>query len=183
MPGSSFRRRPRSLWSRTGPTPRLLFGVFAIASIGLLGLTPKTLFGFSIAWPYAALWGAVGWGRVGLSLRPMMFLILFGFIQDVSFHAPLGCFVIINLIVYGASAAISDTFDVNSEPLIAVLSPAVLLTGAFLLLWMMASILEDHAVRVAPLFASLLTTGLGYAVGQKVFDLGRRPGELAGQGT
>ena len=181
MAGSSLKRRPRSLWSRTGPTYRLLFGVFAIASIGLLGLTPKSLLGIQIAWPYAALWGAVGWGRVGLSLRPMFFLILFGFVQDVSFNAPLGCFVIINLTVYGMSALISDTFDVNSEPLIAVLSPAVMLGAAFFLLWAMASILEDHPVRAMPLITSLLMTGLGYALTQKMFDLGRRPGEMAGQ--
>ncbi|MFT5932479.1 MAG: hypothetical protein ACI93G_001568, partial [Hyphomonas sp.] len=100
-------RPSKSLWSQTGPTPRLLFGAFAIAAIGLLGLTPKTLFGLSIAWPYAALWGAVGWGRVGLSLRPMVFLIIFGLIQDISFNAPLGCFVIVNLVVYGFSAWIA----------------------------------------------------------------------------
>ena len=57
-------RNKKSLWSQTDPTPRLLFGAFAIAAIGLLGLTPREIFGFSIAWPYAALWGAVGWGRV-----------------------------------------------------------------------------------------------------------------------
>ncbi|MDX1292809.1 MAG: hypothetical protein R3265_08365 [Hyphomonas sp.] len=174
-------RNKKTLWSQTGPTPRLLFGAFAIATIGLLGLTPREFFGFSIAWPYAALWGAVGWGRVGLSLRPMILLILFGLVQDVTFHAPLGCFVILNLLAYGASAAIADMFDVMNEPLVAILSPVLLFSGAFLLLWLMASTLEDHPVRVLPLFASLLTTGLAYAVFQKVFDLGRRPGELAGQ--
>ena len=107
----SSSRPNRSLWSQTGPTPRLLFGAFAIAAIGLLGLTPREFFGFSIAWPYAALWGAVGWGRVGLSVRPMILLIIFGLVQDVTFHAPIGCFVILNLLAYGASAAIaaSDT--------------------------------------------------------------------------
>ena len=154
MPGS-FPKRRKSLWSQSGPTPRLLFGAFVIATVGLLGLTPKEVFGLSIAWPYAALWGAVGWGRVGLSLRPMLLLIVFGLIQDVTFHAPLGCFVI--------------------------LSPIVLFCGAFLLLWLMASTLEDHPVRILPLIASLITTGIVYAVVHRVFDLGRKPGELAGQ--
>ena len=174
-------RKTKSLWSQTGPTPRLVFGAFAIAAIGLLGLTPREFFGFSLAWPYAALWGAVGWGRVGLSLRPMILLIIFGLVQDVTFHAPLGCFVILNLLAYGASAAIADMFDVMNEPLIAILSPVLLFSGAFLLLWLMASTLEDHPVRVLPLLASLMTTGLAYALLHKVFDLGRRPGEMVGQ--
>tara|TARA_X000001316_G_C914241_1_gene28891 strand:- start:455 stop:817 length:363 start_codon:yes stop_codon:yes gene_type:complete len=120
---------------------------------------------------------------VGLSVRPMILLIIFGLVQDVTFHAPIGCFVILNLLAYGASAAIADMFDVMNEPLIAILSPILLFSGAFLLLWLMASTLEDHAVRVLPLVASLMTTGLVYAVLNKVFDLGRLPGESVGQAS
>ncbi len=176
--------RPRkSLWSITGPTPRLLFGAFAIAAMGLLGLTPKTLFGLSIAWPYAALWGAVGWGRVGMSLRPMILLIAFGLIQDISFNAPLGCFVIVNLVVYGFSAWIAAMFDVMNEPLVAVIAPILQFISGFLVLWLMASALEDHAVRATPLFAAFLTTGVIYAACHRLFDLGRAPGESVGQTT
>ncbi|KCZ57782.1 hypothetical protein [Hyphomonas chukchiensis] len=176
--------RPRkSIWSSTGPTPRLLFGAFAIAAIGLLGLTPKTLFGLSIAWPYAALWGAVGWGRVGMSLRPMVLLIAFGLIQDISFNAPLGCFVIVNLVVYGFSAWIAGMFDVMNEPLVAVIAPVLQFISGFLVLWLMASALEDHAVRATPLFAAFLTTGVIYAACHRLFDLGRAPGESVGQAT
>lgn len=176
--------RPRkSLWSIKGPTPRLLFGAFAIAAIGLLGLTPKTMFGLSIAWPYAALWGAVGWGRVGMSLRPMILLIAFGLIQDISFNAPLGCFVIVNLVVYGFSAWIAGMFDVMNEPLVAVIAPILQFISGFLVLWLMASALEDHAVRATPLFAAFLTTGVIYAACHRLFDLGRAPGESVGQTT
>ena len=176
--------RPRkSIWSSTGPTPRLLFGAFAIAAIGLLGLTPKTLFGLSIAWPYAALWGAVGWGRVGMSLRPMVLLIAFGLIQDISFNAQLGCFVIVNLVVYGFSAWIAGMFDVMNEPLVAVIAPILQFISGFLVLWLMASALEDHAVRATPLFAAFLTTGVIYAACHRLFDLGRAPGESVGQAT
>lgn len=180
MAGSTS-RQTRSLWSQTGPTPRLLFGAFVIGVVGMLGLTPKEVFGVSIAWPYAALWGAVGWGRVGMSIRPMLLLIVFGLIQDVTFHAPLGCFVILNLVSYGASSLIADTFDVMNEPLIAILSPVILFCGAFLLLWLMASTLEDHPVRIVPLMASLMTTGIIYAIAQKIFNLGRLPGKISGQ--
>jgi|TARA_R110002020_G_scaffold406378_2_gene616415 hypothetical protein len=176
--------RPRkSIWSSTGPTPRLLFGAFAIAAVGLLGLTPKTMFGLSIAWPYAALWGAVGWGRVGMSLRPMILLIAFGLIQDISFNAPLGCFVIVNLVVYGFSAWIAGMFDVMNEPLVAIIAPVLQFISGFLVLWLMASALEDHAVRATPLFAAFLTTGVIYAACHRLFDLGRAPGESVGQAT
>jgi hypothetical protein len=63
----------------------------------VLGMTPKAFFGFPLAWPFAALWGAMGWGRVGLALRPMMLLVLFGLMQDIVSNAPLGCFAMINL--------------------------------------------------------------------------------------
>jgi hypothetical protein len=47
----------------------------------------------------------------------------------------------------------------------------------------MASTLEDHPVRLLPLVAAMLTTGLLYALIHKVFDLGRRPGETPGQAS
>lgn len=181
MSGSVAARRKQSLWSKAGPTPRLLFGSFLIAVIGLFGLTRNDIFGLSFAWPHAALWGAVGWGRVGLSVRPMIMLIAFGVIQDVIFHAPFGSFEVINLMTYAASTAIASEFDVTSEPLIAIVSTVLLFVGAFLLLWLMASTLEDHPVRALPLVAAMLTTGLLYALVQKIFDLGRKPGETAGQ--
>jgi hypothetical protein len=176
----SFRRR-KSVWAQFGPTPRLIVGAVVIVIIGLIGMTPKVVGGFTIPWPYAAFWGAVGWGRVGLSLRPMVLLVLFGFAQDFGFDAPLGCFALLNLIVYGLSAAIADTLDVR-QPLIAIVAPAVLFCAVFLLTWMLASLLEDHPVRVWPLLRTLLVTGLSYALIQIVFDLGRKPGEIAGRG-
>ncbi len=181
MAGSSAARRKTSLWSKTGPTPRLLFGSFVIATIGLLGLTRNDVFGMSFAWPHAALWGAVGWGRAGLSVRPMIILILFGVVQDVTFHAPFGSFEVINLLTYAASTAIAGEFEVNSEPLIAIAASVLLFLGAFMSLWLMASTLEDHPVRIMPIIAAMMTTGMLYALVHKMFDLGRRPGETVGQ--
>lgn len=172
----------KTLWSQSGPTPRLLFGAFLIGTVALFGLTPKTLFGLSIAWPYASLWGAVGWGRVGLSLRPMLILIAFGLVQDISFNAPLGCFVIVNLGVYGLSALIADTFDVF-EPLVAIIAPTLLFSAGMFFTWFLASSLQDHAVRVTPLIMTLFTTGILYVGVHRVFNLGRRPGEMAGRAT
>lgn len=170
----------KTLWSSSGPLARLLFGAFIIMTVGILGLTPKTFMGMSIMWPYAALWGAVGWGRVGLSLRPMILLILFGLAQDISLNAPLGCFVIVNLSVYGLSVAVAESVDLKNDPILGVVAPAALLMIAFVLVWALASLLQEHPVRFVPLIKTLLITGLGYAICQKAFDLGRAPGRVMG---
>lgn len=171
----------KSLWSQSGPTQRLLFGAFFVATVGMLGLTPKTFLGISIAWPYAALWGAVGWGRVGLSLRPMLILIVFGLIQDISTGALIGSFVVVNLAVYGLSALIADTFDVF-EPLVAIIAPTLLFSAGMLLVWGLATT-QGHAPKIMPLLTILLTTGALYIGFHRAFDLGRLPGEMKGRST
>jgi hypothetical protein len=52
----------------------------------------------------------------------MIILIVFGAIQDVIFHAPMGSFEVVNLLTYAASTAISAQFDITSEPLIAIVA-------------------------------------------------------------
>jgi len=173
-------RKQRTLWSQSGPTPRLIFGAAIIAIVGVLGMTPKALFGIPLAWPFAALWGAIGWGRAGLSLRPMSLLVIFGLMQDIVSNAPLGCFAMINLLVYGMSAGIADQTDGMRDALVSVVGPAVLLIVAFLLVWGFASITSDHLVRSWPLLASFIMTGLIYSFASRMFDLGRRPGESPG---
>ncbi len=180
MAAARLDRKPRTLWSQSGPTPRLIFGAVIIAIVGVLGMTPKALFGIPLAWPFAALWGSIGWGRAGLSLRPMILLIMFGLMQDIVSNAPLGCFAMINLLVYGMSAGIADQTDGMRDTLVAVVGPAVLLIVAFLLVWGFASITSDHLVRSWPLIASFTMTGLIYSFAGRMFDLGRRPGESPG---
>lgn len=180
MASSSLKRKRKTLWSQAGPTPRLIFGAAIIAIVGVLGMTPKALFGIPLAWPFAALWGAIGWGRAGLSLRPMILLVIFGLMQDIVSNAPLGCFAMINLLIYGMSAGIADQTDGMRDTLVAVMGPIVLLVIAFLLVWGFASITSDHLVRSWPLLASFITTGLIYAIAARMYDLGRRPGESPG---
>lgn len=170
----------KSLWSSSGPSARLLFGGFLILTIGILGLTPKHFMGQAVIWPYASLWGAIGWGRVGLSFRPMILLILFGIAQDINTNAPLGCFVIVNLVTYGMSAAAADTFDLENSAILSVLIQTGLLTLGFLIVWLEASILQEHLVRLLPLLRSLIITGVTFAIVHKVFDLGRAPGRARG---
>jgi Fic family protein len=59
----------------------------------------------------------------------MIILIVFGAIQDVIFHAPMGSFEVVNLMTYAASTAISSEFDVTNEPLIAIIATTLLFAG------------------------------------------------------
>lgn len=180
---STFRvsGRPASAWSRTGPTARLLAGAAVIAMIGLAGLTEKSLFGTPLPWPHAALWGAVGWGAVGLSFRLMAVLAVLGLAQDIAFTAPLGCFVLINLAVYGLSAAANDQVEIESDPLLVWLVPSALIAAGFGALWLVASSVAGHAVQVWPLLLSFLSTLGLYFLVANVFRLGRAPGRREGQ--
>ena len=71
----------------------------------------------------------------------------------------------------------------NLKHNVAVIAPILQFISGFLVLWLMASALEDHAVRATPLVAAFLTTGVIYAIAHKVFDLGRAPGQPVGQAT
>lgn len=183
MAGSRLQRKKKSLWSEMAPSARLAFGAFFIVLTGAIGMLPREIFGIEIAWPFAALWGAMGWGRVGLSIRPMILLLLFGLMQDIVSNAPLGCFAVINLAVYGLSAGFTEQTDGMRDALVAALGPLVMLACAFVLIWLFASITSDHLVRTGPILWSIATTGLVYLVGYRMFDLGRRPGEAPGQST
>lgn len=183
MASGKLKRRKKSLWSQMAPSARLAFGAFFIVLTGAIGMLPRQIFGIDIAWPFAALWGAMGWGRVGLSIRPMILLLMFGLMQDIVSNAPLGCFAVINLAVYGLSSGFTHQTDGMRDALVAVLGPVVMLLVALVLIWIFASITSDHFVRTGPIFASIMTTGLAYVLAYRMFDLGRRPGEPPGQTT
>jgi hypothetical protein len=106
------------IWARTTPVTRLVVGTLLIALIGFIGQTPKSIFGFELIWPYAALLGAAGWGLSGHRFSPMIVLIVLGLIQDVNSEASLGCFVLVNLSVYGLCAFAAESFDVGNDPVL-----------------------------------------------------------------
>lgn len=174
-------KKRKSIWSGLAPSARLAFGAFIIALVGAIGMLPREAFGFAIAWPFAALWGAMGWGRAGLSVRPMVLLLLFGLMQDIISNAPLGCFAVINLAVYGLSAFITDQTDGMRDALVAAAGPAFMLATAFLMVWVFASVTTNQPVRSSPILMSVISTGLVYIAAYRMFDLGRRPGEPPGQ--
>lgn len=166
-----------SFWENARPDIRLLIGALLVALIGLAGLTP-TYFGVTLSWPFAAFIAATGWGSGGIAMRPMLLLILFGFAQDVSMiFAPLGAFALINVLVFGISAGLHQTFDTDRSGGIAVIIPLVCITSGFVMLWIIASLTTGAPVRVLPLMLSLFSTLAMYVLIAPVFDLGRRPDE------
>ena len=177
MAGSSRSAMRKSAWGRTDPNMRLLAGAALITLVGLTGLTPKSIFGLELIWPYAALWGAVGWASAGLSMRPMLFLCLFGLAQDMSFVSPIGSFMLVNLATYGAAALVSDTLDVEADPIKAVLVAAFAMAVGLTLMWIMASANADYAVSLFPVLLVFVVTLVFFVPVAPLFRLGRRPGE------
>ncbi|MEQ8558796.1 MAG: hypothetical protein RIB03_10815 [Henriciella sp.] len=171
------------IWGETGPTSRLIAGTALVLAIGLVGLTPKSIFGTELTWPYAALIAAVGWGRSGLALRPMVILMLFGVAQDVSAYAPLGCFGFINLTAFGLSALVHRSFDRERAPVITTLAPIVIYAFAFALVWLFASFNSNHIVQLTPLIQAYVVTYVLHMIVAPVFDLGRRAAVLTGSLT
>ncbi|MEO1474815.1 MAG: hypothetical protein AAFS13_00410 [Pseudomonadota bacterium] len=172
MPSARTYAGRKSSWQRTHPSAQLLAGVMAIAVVGLFGLTRKSLLGVELIWPYAALWGAVGWASVGLSLRPMVILVAFGIAQDVSFNAPLGSFVLVNLSAYAVSAALREALDVDSEPVRALFAAAAAMGAGIFVLWVLASSTADQVVQLAPLLTIYAVTLILYVPFAGVFRLG-----------
>lgn len=172
--------KPVSSWSRTGPTGRLIVGAIIISLFGLSGLSPITVLGVTVPWPHAALWGAAGWGAAGLSFRPMLVLVVLGLAQDISYNAPLGSFILVNLAAYGLSASAQSAFDTERDPILGMLIPVTAIIAGFAVLWMLASTEAAHVVRVIPLFVQMLMTLALYFPLSRIFRLGGRPGERKG---
>lgn len=175
MPGGGVFDELGRRWAKLVPGWRLLVGSLFVLSIGLLGLTPKALFGMPIAWPHAALWAAIGWGMSGISIRPLVLLSVFGLIQDVYTVAPLGCFMLVNLTTFGAAAWLAENFDLEADPLRWVLIAPICIAIGFFVLWVLASSNLDYGVTVGPLVGPYITTLLGYLIFAWVFRLQSDP--------
>jgi len=172
----------KSAWSQVSPTYRLVFGFLVIGVVGLLGQTPKSVFGLQLIWPHAALWGAVGWAAAGLSIRPMLCLCVLGIAQDISFDGPIGVFWLVNLATYGVAAWLGETFDVEGDPVNAVLVAAFAMFAGFFVLWLLASGTANHGVRILPRVQEWLLTLLVFLPFAPLFRLGGRPGGVKGGG-
>ena len=157
-------------WENAPPRTRLMVGGLIAILIGMVGLTPKSFFGVTLAWPYVGLIAAVGWGRSGLRFGPMLFLLLFGFAQDAS-QAPWGSHGLANLLTYGFSAMVTQMVDTERTPLLSFLLPVVALFFGITLVWIAASISSGHVVRVTPLLTAYFATLVVHMLMASLFDL------------
>lgn len=169
-------------WENARPRSRLIIGVILVILIGLVGLTPKTLFGMQLSWPYIGLIAAVGWGRSGMAFGPMAFLLVFGFAQDAS-QAPWGSHGLANLLTYGLSAIVSQTADTERSPILSFVLPVVTLFVGITLVWLVASVSSGHVVRVTPMLTAYFATLVAHMLIAPLFDLGVRRGAHAGTGA
>ncbi len=168
-------------WEGAKPRTRLVIGAVVVLLIGVVGLTPKSVFGMPLAWPYVGLIAAVGWGRSGLAFGPMVFLIFFGFAQDVS-QAPWGSHGLANLLTYGVSVLVSQTFDTDRNPSLSFGLPVITLFLGMVLVWLAATVSSGHAVRIIPLMTAYFATLIVQMLIAPLFDLGIRRG-LSGGGV
>ncbi|MEO0466429.1 MAG: hypothetical protein AAF216_07780 [Pseudomonadota bacterium] len=178
------RRRQESnlarIWRRTGPTTRLIVGSVLVALVWWVGLRSDSALGTSLPWPLALLCAAVGWGRVGLAIRPMAALLALGLLYDISAAAPLGSHAIIALATYGFHAAMGSALDFDRDPILSSIRPIISLALGFGLLWFVASSASGHAAAVWPMIASFLTTSAAYLVLKAPLNLGERPVSASG---
>lgn len=160
-------------WDAARPRARLTVGVVVVVLIGLVGLTPKSLFGVPLAWPYVGLIAAVGWGRSGIGFGPMVLLVMFGFAQDAS-QAPWGSHGLANLLTFGLSAMVHQMFDTERTPFLSFILPVVTLFSGITLVWFVASISSGHFVRVTPMLTAYFATLVVHMLISPLFDLGIR---------
>ncbi len=168
-------------WWREAPArSRLAIGAILVAIIGVMGLTPNVIFGQTLIWPYAGIIAAAGWGRSGLAFAPMVLLVFFGIAQDVTGGAPIGCFALVNILVFGASAGLSQTFDMERSPGMNFAVPVMALAIGFILVWILASLSGGYIARAAPLISAFFATLFAHVVLSGLFDLGVRRGQARG---
>ena len=95
----------------------------------------------------------------------------------MSFVSPIGSFMLVNLATYGAAALVSETLDVEADPIKAVLVAAFAMGVGLTLMWIMASAKADHAVHLLPILLTFVVTLVLFVPVAPLFRLGRRPGE------
>ncbi len=161
-------------WTGARPRTRLVIGAVVVAMIGLMGLTPNVIMGQTLVWPYAGMIAAAGWGRSGLAFAPVFVLMGLGFAQDVTSGAPIGCFALVNILVFGASVGLGQVFDIERAPSMAMIVPAVSICVGFILTWLIASLSGGYLARLSPLFWAFAATLLLHVLIAPLYDLGVR---------
>ena len=170
---TSLRTAIEGRWSVARPAVRLSIGILVVILIGLIGMTPKAIFGVPVAWPYIGIIAAVGWGRSGLAFGPMIALVLFGFVQDSS-QAPWGAHGLANLAAYGFTAGLAKIAENDSQSAFGFAIPILGLVVGVFSVWVLASASAGALAKVLPLLAALMVSILVHILIHPVFDLVQR---------
>lgn len=169
-------------WRATGPNWRLAAGAAVVFALWWTGLDTVVVAGIQIPWPIGLLVAAMGWARVGLSMRPMLALVALSILFDLGYNAPFGSYMIAALATYGVQAAAESALDLDYDPLMQGVLPFVSLFAGLVVLWILAGASAGHLAPFTPLALSGIATAIAFSVLAPVFHLRVRPGTFAGRG-
>lgn len=166
-------------WRRTNPVTRLIIGAALVGLVWFLGLTPWRIAGIDLPWPILLLAAAVGWGRVGLFMRPVFVLIGLSLLYDISAAAPLGSYMIVALSAYGVQVLAQSALDMDNGAVMETAIPFLGLATGIAVLWVLASASAGYLMRILPFMTTGLATALAYILLAPMFNLRARSGHRA----
>ncbi|MEM7766118.1 MAG: hypothetical protein AAF253_01360 [Pseudomonadota bacterium] len=158
-------------WRVTGLNVRLGVGVASIVLFTILWDLLGNSVSLGVAWPITGLVAAVGWARLGLSVRPMVVLMLIGFAFDSVSLAPFGVHPLVFLSTYALLASIGLVIGGEMDPLTGSVLPYLGIATGVALLWIFASVIVSGPVEALPLLFAGGMTALFYLVFEGLFDL------------
>lgn len=142
----------------SGRGVRILIGLAIITVFGALRQSGWALAGPEIPWPNAALWAAAGWGLGGLAIRPLLLLVVIGLAQDTLSQAPLGSYVVVNLVAFGFSGLLSGRRGSEGGEVRLFLIALGAIAAGFATLAGLAAMTAEATPRLLPLVGSLSVT-------------------------
>jgi len=158
-------------WRRTALTGRLAVGVLAILAFTLLWDQLAGVFEPRVRWPLTGLVAAAGWARLGLSVRPMVVLVVIGFAFDAVSGAPFGVYPLVFLSTYALMATASLVMGGEMDPLTGAVLPYIGMAVGFFVLWVFASIIVSAPIDPLPLVWGWLASSALFLLFEGLFDL------------
>lgn len=155
-----------------GDLSRLLLGVLFILVTGFVGMIYAPSFGLEAFWPFAGIWGAVGWGGSRVSMKPVIALVVTGLLLDVSMEAPFGCWSAVQLSAYFTASVFRKRAQTDRSGLFRLVGDLVALLVAFIVArWIMGGYMGG--VDGQTMVGNFLTTALLYLPFRSLFLLQR----------
>ncbi|MEO1785910.1 MAG: hypothetical protein AAFR41_02690 [Pseudomonadota bacterium] len=158
-------------WRRTGLTGRLATGLLAIIVFTLVWDALANMVDARIRWPLTGLAAAAGWARLGLSIRPMLVLMIVGFAFDSVSGAPFGVFPLVFLSTYAVLASTSLLLGSEMDPVTGSILPFLGMGFGVFVLWVFASVIASAPINPIPLLIAWVTSCVFYALFEGLFDL------------